>query len=311
MWFNDALLRSLGMLRLKNGLFALLMLLPIAAQAQGGSEAAARVGFTSLKQELSINPCLSDKVVADLYGHAAIPMAEQERKKWPVNLCQNPLTVQALADWHFSSSALLANTERPVVIANLIQQRNRTLLSCKTVACISQQLPRMLEWAKVNLDRTPITNSDSRPLSVIGKPLLHPKISLRGLQLPLEGQRNVCSGDAESLEFYTSNMSVTGAALAVARCVNQGQASLWLLEKDSQTTDWKTILFAAGEDGFSILPNNREAHPTLFLKNRVATGELITVYEFDEDAGYQRKISFVVTPDEFGMLHAFDLTFIQ
>lgn len=300
------------MLKLKNGLLALLMIWPLqAAQAQLSSDAALRIGFTSLKQELSINPCLSDKVVADLYGPSAIPLAEQERKKWPSNLCLNPLTVQALADWNFNSSALLANTERPVVVATLIEQRNEVLLACRTVTCISQQLPRMLEWAKVNLDRTPITSAETRPLSIIGKPLQHPKISLRGLQLPLEQQHNVCAGEPEDLEFYTSNLTVSGTALAIARCVNQGQASIWLLEKDVQTSAWETILFTAGEDGFYILPNNREEHPTLFLKNRVPNGELITVYEFVADAGYQRKISFVVAPDEFGMLHAFDLTFIK
>ena len=300
------------MQRLKNGLFALFLVLPIHhAQAQTGADAALRIGFTSLQQELSINPCLSDKVVADLYGAGAIPLAEQERKKWPANLCQNPLTVQALANWHFSSSALLANTERPVVIAHLIRERNNTLAACTTVSCISQLLPRMLEWAKVNLDRTPVTSADSRPVPVIGKPLLHPKISLRGLNLPLENQTKVCPNHEDSLEFYTTSIVVPGAALAVARCDNQGQSSLWLLEKDATTSQWQTILASLGEDGFFILPNNREEHPTLFLKKRVPNGELITVYEFNGNTRYQRKISFVVSPDEFGMLHAFDLNFLH
>lgn len=300
------------MLRLKNGLLALFVMLPLhSAQAQTGADAALRVGFTSLQQELSINPCLSDRVVADLYGPAAIPVAEQERKKWPANLCQNPLTVQALANWHFSSSALLANTERPVVIANLIRERNNILASCSSVSCISQQLPRMLEWARISLDRTPVAPAENRPVPVMGKPLSHPKISLRGLQLPLESQASACPGGENSLEFYTTSILVPGAALAVARCANQGHSSLWLLEKDAKTSVWQTILFSADEDEFFILPNNREDHPTLFLKKRVPGGELITVYEFNGKSRYQRKISFVVSPDEFGMLHAFDLTFIH
>ena len=300
------------MLQLKNGLLALFLLLPLQhAQAQTGADAALRIGFTSLQQELSINPCLSDRVVADLYGPAAIPAAEQERKKWPNNLCQNPLTVQALANWHFSSSALLANTERPVVIANLIRERNKILADCSSVSCISQQLPRMLEWARINLDRTPIATAENRPVSVISKPLSHPKISLRGLQLPLDQQAKVCPGGEESLEFYTTSILVPGAALAVARCAHQGKASMWLLEKDAKTSAWKTILFSPDDDGFFILPNTREEHPTLFLKKRVPAGELITVYEFNGNTRYQRKISFVVSPDEFGMLHAFDLSFIS
>lgn len=300
-----------GMLRLRQGLLALFMMLPLqTVLAQAGTEVSSRVGFASLKQELRINPCLSNKVVADLYGSAAIPMAQQERKKWPDSLCQNPLTVQALANWHFSSSALLANTERPVVVAGLITERNRILRACPTVSCISSQLPRMLEWARVNMDRTPIANIDARPVSVMGKPLVHPKISLRGLVLPLENQTKVCTGNEHDLEFYTSNIVVSGAALTVVRCENNGQGSMWLLENSPPSNKWRKILFAAGEENFYILPNNREDYPTLFLKNRVPSGELITVFDYDKHNGYQRKISFVVSQDEFGMFHAFDLTFL-
>ena len=115
------------------------------------------VGVGSAQQEIALNPCLPEADVRNQFGAGAVQQLQQALSQWPANLCKDPLIARNLADWLYNSSALLAKTDRPLVMADIIQGRTRMLLACRDLRCMRDKLPAMVDWAKTNLDRTPCT----------------------------------------------------------------------------------------------------------------------------------------------------------
>src|SRR5690606_19711365 len=88
------------------------------------------VGVGSAQQEISLNPCLPVTEVRNQFGAGAARQLQQAVKQCPANLCSDAIVARNLADWLYNSSALLAKTDRPLVIADIIHNRTRTLLAC-------------------------------------------------------------------------------------------------------------------------------------------------------------------------------------
>ncbi|MGH8813844.1 MAG: hypothetical protein ACREXO_17675, partial [Advenella sp.] len=76
------------------------------------------VGVGSAQQEISLNPCLPETEVRNQFGASAVLQLQQVVKQWPANLCKDSIIARNLADWLYNSSALLAKTDRPLVMAD-------------------------------------------------------------------------------------------------------------------------------------------------------------------------------------------------
>ena len=265
------------------------------------------LGLPFAAQELVLNPCVPESVMWANFGQNGVRLLQEARSQWPAKLCENVPVALRLFEWQYTSSALLAQTERPVLMQRLIETRKNSLAACDSVACLSNRLPRMIEWAKINLDRTAVYGENDR-LPVRAEMLSHPRLSLRGLVLPLQEQLKWCgSSDFESLEFYTVNIKVSGQALVMAQCkTNNPVRPTWLIENASNSRYWIPILLENTLSNLYIMPNSRYTYPTLYSRSNEAEGVRIRIAEYGDDF-YRQKLSFLVNSDASGMELAFDV----
>ncbi|NOL51849.1 hypothetical protein [Pelistega suis] len=266
------------------------------------------LGFSKVENELAINPCLDEGLIRAKYADQGVQYARENLKKYPPNLCTNKQTLSLLSNWHYNASALVANSERPFILGREIAKNYVLLKECTTVDCLGKRLPRMLEWSKTTLSRTPITSRDVQPLFMGGAPIGHPQLALRGLQLPLSQQKEICgSEDLSSLKFATSTLLVSGRALAVVTCHDKKRLGTWLLERSENKGQWKEILVLPGFEDVAVLPNNRELYPHIFYKQKQGSTEIMTILRYSEAFGYQKRIQFELDFDAYGLAHAFNI----
>lgn len=285
------------------------------------------LGFSQAEYEVAINPCLDETVLVERFGRDALVVQERELAKWPKGLCQNLDVARQLMTWNYYSTTLLANTERPAVIANEVNKHIKSIEACTNLTCLNRLLPRMTEWVYLSIDRLPVyTDSESARRSqepVAGDPVLHPSLALRNLPLPLSGSAEVCQGTTISdLSFYTVNFSVEGRPLVLAMCKDainpkaNGQ-HLWLLERlqpngidpaagSSIGAGWREILSESGHSRLYVYRDSRTAYPTLFSRRSTGSGEQLLVYDFQAAARqYQRIAILNLEYDALGRPHAF------
>lgn len=266
------------------------------------------LGFHKLEYELAINPCLEDKVVREHYTEADLQNARAQMTKYPPGLCENKQILSMLANWNYNSSALLANSERPFILGREIAIEHAQIKKCKTLDCLQKRLPNMLEWSKTMLSRTPISSRDVDSLFMKSTPIEHPRLALRGLKLPLSNQKEVCGGnDISALKFASSSLIVADRALAIVTCQEENKLGTWLLEKREDIAQWKEILVLPGIANVAILPNNRELYPHIFYKQRNGKDETMTIMRYSEAWGYQKRVQFDLSFDEYGLAHAFNV----
>lgn len=264
------------------------------------------LGFSSLEYELAINPCLSDVLVHFHYGEQGVAQAKENLKQYPEGLCQHQKILSMYSNWNYNASALLANTERPFILGREIAINHSQLKQCKTLACLEQRLPRMLNWSKLTLSRTPIASRDVAPLSMGAAPINHPQLALRGLKLPLSKQKQTCGSDSLSaLTFAASSLIVADRALAVVTCQSKDKQGIWLLERNEQVGKWTEILALPGIEHISVLPYNRELYPHIFYKEKKGFDATITILRYSEETGYKKRLQFDVSDDAYGLSHAF------
>lgn len=266
------------------------------------------LGFPKLSNELAINPCLDEELIRMQYADKGIEYARENLKKYPKNLCSHKQTLAMLSNWNYNASALVANSERPFILGREIAKNDALLRECTTVDCLARRLPRMLEWSKTTLSRTPIASRDVQPLFMGGAPIEYPLLALRGLKLPLSQQKETCgSEDLSALRFATSTLVVSGRALAVVTCRANNRLGTWLLERGENRGQWKEVLVLPGIEDVAVLPNNRELHPHIFYKQKNASGETMTILRYSDVLGYQKRIQFELGFDAYGLAHAFNI----
>lgn len=286
------------------------------------------LGFSQAEYEVAINPCLDQVVLFDRFGSKALRAQERELAKWPDGLCQNLDVARQLLTWNYYYTTLLAHTERPTVIANEINKHLKSLRECRNLACLNRLLPRITEWVHLNIDRLPVyTDSESARRSLTplaGDPVVHPSLALRNLPLPLSGLEDVCSGmEIRHLDFHTVNFSVEGRPLVLATCNDVANAAkthqkIWLLERldsdkanskeidDTSGSTWREILVESGESRLYVFTNSRTAYPTLYSRRPTASGEQLTVYDFQSSQqSYTRSTVLNLEFDTLGRAHAF------
>lgn len=285
------------------------------------------LGFSKAEYEVAINPCLDETVLIERFGREALLAQDREQAKWPTGLCQNLDVARQLLTWNYYYTTLLANTERPTVIAGEISKHIKSLEACTDLACLNRLLPRITEWVYLNIDRLPVyTDSESARRSqapLTGDPVLHPSLALRNLPLPLSGSNEVCHGTTISdLKFYTVNFSVEGRPLVLAMCKeaingSQNKQNIWLLERldpngfaatqgDSAGSGWREILVERGDTRLYIFTDSRTAYPTLYSRRSTGSGEQLVVYDFQAALlQYTRSTVLHLEYDALGRAHAF------
>lgn len=267
----------------------------------------AGVGLPFAFQEIALNPCIPESVIKSRFGQSGVDLLRVAQQQWPANMCENTQVASMLFEWFYISAALQAQTDRPVLISRLIKTRNNGLALCQTVACLTERLPRMIEWAKTNLDRTAVYRESDR-MPVKSELLSHPRISLRELVLPLPGQLEWCrSSTFDSLDFYTVNIKVSGKALVMVQCKSSTpQSPAWIIENAANAKVWVPIMFSQSLSDLDIMPNSRYTYPTLYSKKNVPHGIRITFFEYGEDL-YQQKLEFTINVDASGEALAFEV----
>lgn len=266
------------------------------------------VGLPFAFQEIALNPCVPESVIRGKFGQKGVQLLRDAQKNWPASMCDNTQVALGLFEWLYTSAALQAQTDRPVLISRLIKTRNESLAACETVACLANRLPRMVEWAQTNLDRTAVYRESDR-LPVKAELLSHPRLSLRELVLPLPGQLEWCrSSNFESLDFFTVNMKVSGKALVMVQCKTSVPAGpTWIMENAANSRVWVPILFNKALSEQYILPNSRYTYPTLYSQEKTPFGIRVTFSEYGEDL-YQEKLGFTINVDASGEALAFDVS---
>lgn len=307
-----------------------LSLLPSAASAT--SDAYNLLGFSEVEYEVAINPCVDEAVLLERFGATALQIQARELSKWPKGLCQNLETSRQLYTWNYYYTTLLANTERPAVLADEISKHLKSLKACTNVACLNRLLPRMIEWVYLNIDRLPVyTDSESARRSYValaGEPVVHPTLALRNLPSTLSGLSEVCKGESTSdLDFFTVNFSIENHPLVLAMCKNPATASskrrsIWLLERTELVTNpattlsvessntsigaWREILVERGDSRLYVLTNSRTTYPTLYSRRSTDSGEVVVTYDFEASRHqYLRSVVLNVEYDALGRAHAF------
>ncbi|HLU01406.1 MAG TPA: hypothetical protein VKZ94_01500 [Advenella sp.] len=264
------------------------------------------VGVGSAQQEISLNPCLPVTEVRNQFGAGAALQLQQAVKQWPANLCSDAIVARNLADWLYNSSALLAKTGRPLVMADIIQNRTRTLLACSDLRCLRDKLPAMVDWAKTNLDRTPVYGADDQPISVEGALLSLPRLSLRGLDLPLPGQQKFCGGGGiDDLDFFSTNLKVSGKAYVLVKCkADNGERKSWILENDGGK-DWRAVVDLRASS-MQIGNLRRNNHPIIFSYLEENRGTRVRILSY-QDGSYREMLRFLVVEDRSKLAHAFEI----
>ncbi len=264
------------------------------------------VGVGSAQQEISLNPCLPETEVRNQFGAGAALQLQQAVKQWPANLCKDPTIARNLADWFYNSSALLAKTDRPLVMADIIHNRTRTLLACRDLRCLRDKLPAMVDWAKTNLDRTPVYGIDDQPISVEGALLSLPRLSLRGLDLPLPGQQKFCGGGGiDDLDFFSTNLKVSGKAYVLVKCkADSGERKSWILENDGGK-DWRAVVDLRAS-AMQIGNLRRNNHPIIFSYLEESRGTRVRILSY-QDNSYREMLRFLVIEDRSKLAHAFEV----
>ena len=264
------------------------------------------LGLDSLQQEVELNPCLPESQVQDTYGTAAREYLLKERSRWPAGMCQDPALARGIADWLYNSSALLAKTDRPLVMADIIQRRSSILRACPSKACLHDKLPAMTDWAKTNLDRTPVYGSDDQPISVKGALLTLPKLSLRGLDLPLPGQEKNCEGGTiDDLEFFSTNLKVSGKAYVLVKCRgSEAGKKTWVLENDGGKV-WRPVVDLRAST-MQIGEIHRNRMPLIFSYLELPRGTRVRILAY-EDNRYQELLRFLLVEDNNKLAHAFEV----
>ncbi len=264
------------------------------------------VGVASAEQEIALNPCLPEAEVHKQFGATAVEHLRQAVASWPANMCQDRTVAQNLADWLYNSSALLAKTDRPLVMADIIAKRNSQLQACRDIACLRDSLPTMVDWAKTNLDRTPVYGTDDQPVTVEGALLSLPKLSLRNLNVPLPGQEKFCGGhDIDSLDFFSTNLKVSGKAYVLAKCkADKGDRKTWILENDGGK-QWRAVvdLRASSMHISALLRNN---HPIITSSLEVPRGTRVRILSYD-GYSYKEMLRFLLVEDRSRLAHAFEI----
>lgn len=265
------------------------------------------VGLSSAAQEISLNPCIPESVIKSRFGQSGVELLRENKKKWPASMCENTQVAIGLFEWLYLSSALQAQTDRPVLISRLIKTRNNGLALCQTVACLAERLPRMIEWAQTNLDRTAIYRESDR-VPVKSELLSHPRLSLRELVLPLQGQYEWChSSTFDALDFHTVNIKVSGKALVLVKCkTGKPEGPTWIIENAANSKAWVPIMSSQLLGELYILPNSRYTYPTLYSQKKLSDGIRVTFFEYGEDL-YQEKLAFTVNVDASREALAFDV----
>ncbi|MFA5701883.1 MAG: hypothetical protein WC982_00005 [Advenella sp.] len=265
------------------------------------------VGLPSAFQETALNPCIPESVIKSRFGQSGVELLRDTQKQWPANMCENTQVASGLFEWLYISSALQAQTDRPVLISRLIKTRNNGLALCQTVDCLAERLPRMIEWAQTNLDRTAVYRESDR-MQVKSELLSHPRLSLRELVLPLQGQYEWCrSSTFDSLDFHTVNMKVSGKALVLVKCkTSEPEGPTWIIENASNSKVWVPIMSSQSLSELYILPNSRYTYPTLYSQKKLPEGIRVTFFEYGEDL-YQQKLGFTINVDASGEALAFDI----
>ncbi len=286
------------------------------------------LGFSQAEYEVAINPCVDGGLLYERFGVDAISAQEQELRKWPTGLCQNLDVARQLLTWNYYYTTLLANTERPTVFANEITKHIKSLESCTNLTCLNRLLPRMTEWAQLNLDRLPVyTDSESARRSqevLAGAPVVHPTLALRNLPTALSNMQEVCDGkEIGELSFYTVNFSVEGRPLVLATCKEITNSSaesqgIWLLERleptngssaplnGSSASGWREVLAEKGDGRLYIFTNSRTVYPTLYSRRSVGSGEQLVVYDYRIPLQrYTRNVVLNIEYDALGRPHAF------
>lgn len=265
------------------------------------------VGLPFAFQEIALNPCIPESVIKGRFGQSGVKLLHESQKQWPAKMCENTKVASGLFEWLYISAALQAQTDRPVLISRLIKTRSNGLALCQTVACLGERLPRMMEWAQTNLDRTAIYRESDR-IPVKSELLSHPRLSLRELVLPLHGQFEHCrSSTFDSLDFYTVNMKVSGKALVMVQCkTSTPESPTWIIENAANSKVWVPIMFNPSLNNLYILPNSRYTYPTLYGQKNVPEGIRVSFFEYGEDL-YQQKLGFTINADASGETLAFDV----
>lgn len=267
-------------------------------------------GFPGAEYELMINPCVSTHALHRKYGERAVNLAKKILKGYPVGMCDSPEVVAMLSEWNSNASALLASTDRPFIIEPMIKEYNRLIRDCSAVSCLERYLPRVLEWSRVTLNRTPIAPEEVHTLSMTSSPIAHPQLALRDFPLPLSRQQEICgSTSIDALKFASSSIIIAGRAVAFVTCKKPEQKVAWLVEQRDAGQKWREILVLPGTNDISVLPQNKEVYPNIFYETPTADGRKITLLEFSEDSGYKEKLSFDVVPDGRGVNHAFKVKY--
>ena len=277
-----------------------------AASSQIISFANPFVGVGSAQQEISLNPCLPEAEVQNQFGASAVRQLQQATRSWPANMCQDRTIARNLADWLYNSSALLAKTDRPLVMADLIHKRTRMLLACRDLRCLHDKLPPVVDWAKTNLDRTPVYGIDDQPISVEGALLSLPKLSLRGLDLPLPGQNKFCGGGGiDDLDFFSTNLKVSGKAYVLVKCkADNGERKSWILENDGGK-DWRAVVDLRASS-MQIGNLRRNNHPIIFSYLEESRGTRVRILSY-QDNSYREMLRFLVVEDRSKLAHAFEV----
>lgn len=303
------------------------LLLPVASASTNDYDL---LGFTNVEHEIAINPCMDSNVLQERFGNEALHIQQNELNKWPINLCQNLDVSQQLLTWNYYHTTLLANTERPAVVANEITKHHNSLRACNDIACLKRRLPRMTEWAYFNIDRLPVfTDSESAKQSqavLAGDPVAHPTLALRNLPLTLTGLSERCEGTSiNDLNFFTVNFSVQGRPLVLATCKKSDSNSnkeqnIWLLERlesnqnttlaftgeGSGASGWREVLVERGNSRLYYFTNSRTIYPTLYSRRSTGAGEEMIIYDFSEPIQqYTRSVELQIEYDALGRAHAF------
>lgn len=280
------------------------------------------LGFSRAEYEVLINPCINPSVLQARFGAAADQAQEQELRKWPQGLCQDLEVSHQLVRWKYYYTTLLANTERPTVIAQELVKHKRQLLDCTTTACLSDHLPRMISWVRLNIDRLPVNEAvlgDKPGVTALrGDRVVHPNLALRNLPLPLSGQAQACgSTSIDALAFWTVPFQVSERPLVFVTCAQEGDASRrWLLEQTAVSANnaveanhskgWREILSIQGARRFYVMPYQRTTYPTLLSRLSEGQGELISIYDYHYPSSrYDMSVEFALEFDRLGRAHAF------
>ncbi|WP_051532204.1 hypothetical protein [Brackiella oedipodis] len=280
---------------------------PSHAQEMLNSEAP--LGFRTAAEEVAINPCLSDTVLLEAFGREALPIAARERQQWPADLCQNLRAVSQLQQWHYFSTAVLANTDRIQVVGTAIKQRQGNLQQCRSAACIAALLPKYNEWIMFNFKRSPIASGvlNRKPKLLVGEAVELPNLALRNLVLPLKDQEASCGGtDMSDLNFSLATIKIPAKTIVVAQCAKDKNQRLWLLQnRNAPTKGWDVIFSVQNSDQVFALPDVYNDYPLLFGKSQDShDGRLNLFFYSPKNHHYIQVANFVLGTDGYGLLHA-------